>query len=177
LLHLHQTKEPANFTPPQGLVQLPICATTGLRPTVDCSGGIVLEYFDNKAIAEYEKKSPQLVLNSEYNEWLSRQSHPELTQNQLKIIAPQTDDYFVIQSGQSSQLELKIINPSQESVEWWLNGKKLKNQATNSLFWQLQTGQWKLTVKQGTQQDSVQFQVQESEKKPYRRGFSVVDPK
>lgn len=175
LLHLHEIKEPTNFPSPEGLVQLPICATTGLRPTADCSGGIVLEYFDDQAIAEYQKKSPQLVLNSEYNEWLSRQSHPELTQNQLKIIAPQTDDYFVIQAGQSSQLELKIINPAQESVEWWLNGKKLKDQAGNSLFWPLQTGQWKLTVKQGTQQDTVEFQVQAAEKKPYRRGFSVVN--
>lgn len=175
LLHLHQTKEPANFPQPQGLVQLPICATTGLRPTVDCSGGIVLEYFDNKAIAEYEKKSPELVLNSEYNQWLSRQYHPQLTPNKLKIISPQTNDYFVIQAGKSSQLELKIINPSEQSVEWWLNGKKFKNQAANSLFWQLQTGQWKLTVKQGNQQDTVEFQVQESDKKPEGRGFSVVN--
>ncbi|OIP70217.1 MAG: penicillin-binding protein 1C [Oscillatoriales cyanobacterium CG2_30_40_61] len=175
LLHLHEIKEPTNFPSPEGLVQLPICATTGLRPTADCSGGIVLEYFDDQAIAEYEKKSSKLVLNSEYNEWLSRQSHPELTPNQLKIISPQADDYFVINSGETAKLEFKIINPAQESVAWWLNGKKLKDQGANSLFWQLQTGEWKLTVKQGNQEDSVQFQVQESEKKPDRRGFSVVN--
>ncbi len=175
LLHLHETKEPANFPKPEGLVELPICATTGLRPTADCSGGIVLEYFDHKAIAEYHQKSPQLVLNSEYNEWLSRQSHPQLTQNQLTIISPQADDYFVIYSGDTSKLEFKITNPSQQSVEWWLNGKKINVQSANSLFWQLQPGQWTLTVKQGTQQDSVQFQVQQAEKKPYHRGFSVVN--
>ncbi|HAN73486.1 MAG TPA: penicillin-binding protein 1C, partial [Planktothrix sp. UBA8402] len=174
LLHLHETKEPANFIPPQGLIQLPICATTGLRPTKDCSGGIVLEYFDHKAIAEYEKKSPKLVLNSEYNEWLSRQSHPQLTQNQLTIISPQADDYFVINSGKTAKLEFKITGNSQQSVEWWLNNKKLNSQSDNSLFWQLQPGEWKLTVKQGNQQDSVQFQVQEAKRKPHR-GFSVVN--
>lgn len=177
LLHLHETQEPAKFPPPQGLVQLPICATTGLRPMADCSGGIVLEYFDQTAIAEYEKKPSQFLLGSEYNEWLSRQSHPQLTQNQLKIISPQTDDYFVIDSGEPAELEFKITSNSQESVEWWLNGEKLNSQSNHSRFWQLQPGQWILTVKQGTQQDSVQFQVQKAEQKPYRRGFSVVDPK
>jgi penicillin-binding protein 1C len=175
LLHLHETKEPANFPVPEGLIQLPICATTGLRPTKDCSGGIVLEYFDPKAIAEYEKKSPKSVLNSEYNEWLSRQSHPQLTQNQLKIISPQVNDYFVINSEKTAKLEFKITGNSQQSVEWWLNGEKLNSQSDNSLFWQLQPGQWTLTVKQGTQQDSVQFQVQKADKKPYRRGFSIVN--
>jgi Membrane carboxypeptidase/penicillin-binding protein PbpC len=174
LLHLHETKEPGNFPKPEGLVELPICATTGLHPTKDCSGGIVLEYFDHKAIAEYEKKSHKLVLNSEYNEWLSRQSHPQLTQNQLTIISPQTDNYFVINSGKTAKLEFKITGNSQQSVEWWLNNKKLNSQSDNSLFWQLQPGEWKLTVKQGNQQDSVQFQVQEAKRKPHR-GFSVVN--
>ncbi|VXD13817.1 Penicillin-binding protein 2 [Planktothrix serta PCC 8927] len=175
ILHLHETKEPGNFPKPLGFVQLPICATTGLRPTPDCSGGIVLEYFDLKNVSAYYQKSPQIKLNSEYNEWLSRQSHPQLTQNQLTIISPQADDYFVIHSGDDSKLEFKITNPSQQSVEWWLNGKKINVQSANSLFWQLQPGQWTLTVKQGTQQDTVQFQVQQAEKKPYRRGFSVVN--
>ncbi len=175
LLYLHETQEPAKFPPPEGLVELPICATTGLRPTADCSGGIVLEYFDQKNIYEYEQKSPQIPLNSEYNEWLSRQYHPQLTKNQLKIISPQADDYFVMNSGEASQLEFKIINLSQQSVEWWLNGKQLKMQSANSLFWQLQPGQWTLTVKQGNQQDTIQFQVQIADKKAYHRGFSVVN--
>lgn len=175
ILHLHETKEPGNFPKPLGFVQLPICATTGLRPTEDCSGGIVLEYFDLKKVSEYYQKSPQIQLNSEYNEWLSRQSHPQLTQHQLKIISPQPDDYFMMNSGDASQLEFKIINPAQQPVEWWLNGNKLKVQSANSLFWQLQPGQWTLTVKQGNQQDTVQFQVQIADKKPYRRGFSVVN--
>ncbi|MBD2483890.1 penicillin-binding protein 1C [Planktothrix sp. FACHB-1365] len=175
ILHLHETKEPGNFPKPLGFVQLPICATTGLRPTPDCSGGIVLEYFDLKKVSEYYQKSPQIKLNSEYNEWLSRQSHPQLTQHQLTIISPQTDDYFVMNSGDASKLEFKITNPSQQPVEWWLNGKQLNVQSANSVFWQLQPGQWTLTVKQGNQQDTVQFQVQIADKKPYRRGFSVVN--
>lgn len=175
VLHLHQTQEPANFSKPLGFVQLPICATTGLRPTSDCSGGIVLEYFDRKSVDKYYQKSPQIKLNSEYNEWLSRQSHPQLTQNQLKIISPQADDYFLMNSGEASELEFKITTPSQQSVEWWLNGKKLRVQSANSVFWSLQPGQWTLTVKQGTQQDTVDFQVQIAEKKPYHRGFSIVD--
>jgi penicillin-binding protein 1C len=81
----------------------------------------------------------------------------------------------VINSGETAKLEFKITGNSQQSVEWWLNGEKLNSQSDNSLFWQLQPGQWTLTVKQGTQQDSVQFQVQKADKKPYRRGFSIVN--
>ncbi len=174
MLHLHEQKEPANFSSPQQFVQLPICATTGLRPTQECSGGIVLEYFAPDEVAEYYQKSAQFALNSEYNEWLSRQHHPQLTQNQLKILSPQSDDYFLIKPDESSQLEFKVTNSSQQPVEWWLNGEKLTSQSQNSLFWQLKPGQWTLTVKQGNQQDTVNFQVQPAETKPYRRGFSVI---
>jgi Penicillin-Binding Protein C-terminus Family. len=80
----------------------------------------------------------------------------------------------VINSGKTAKLEFKITGNSQQSVEWWLNNKKLNSQSDNSLFWQLQPGEWKLTVKQGNQQDSVQFQVQEAKRKPHR-GFSVVN--
>lgn len=174
MLYLHEQKEPANFFPPQQFVQLPICATTGLRPTEECSGGIVLEYFAPNEVAEYHQKSNKVVLNSEYNEWLSRQHHPQLTQNQLKILSPQSDDYFLIKPDESSQLEFKVTNSSQHPVEWWLNGEKLPSQSQHSLFWQLKPGQWTLTVKQGNQQDTVNFQVQPAETKPYRRGFSVI---
>ncbi|MFM6401524.1 MAG: penicillin-binding protein 1C, partial [Planktothrix sp.] len=85
------------------------------------------------------------------------------------------DDYFLMNSGEASELEFKITTLSQHSVEWWLNGKKLRVQSANSVFWSLQPGQWTLTVKQGTQQDTVDFQVQIAEKKPYHRGFSIVD--
>ncbi len=53
MLHLHEHEEPAGFPPPKGLVQLPICATSGLRPTPNCTS-VVQEYFYPEDKIAYE---------------------------------------------------------------------------------------------------------------------------
>ncbi|MDY7019847.1 MAG: penicillin-binding protein 1C [Cyanobacteriota bacterium] len=176
MMHLHSQEEPLNFPVPTEFVKLPICATTGKKPTTDCASGIVLEYFHQNEISSYQK-SPQFeTLTSEYNQWLAQQRQFDLVANQLRILSPQANDYFLVTPDRPSQLEFKTIAESQQPVEWWLNGEKLATTAVNSLFWQMQPGDWKLTVKQGDRTQSVEFQVRVAEPKPYHRGFSVVQP-
>ncbi|MEB3282697.1 MAG: penicillin-binding protein 1C [Lyngbya sp.] len=174
MMHLHSQQEPLDFTEPSEFVKLPICAATGQKPTSDCQSGIVLEYFHQDEVANYENSAEELKLSSEYNEWLARQQRFDLTANQLRILSPQPDDYFLINPEESPQLQFKITGNSQEAVEWWLNGEKLATKADNSLFWQMQPGKYTLTIKQGDRTESVQFQVQLASPKPYRRGFSAV---
>ena len=175
MLYLHSTKKPSDFQPPEGFIQLPICANTGLRPTSDCPSGIVLEYFAAEEITAYQQNLASFELTPEYDEWLARQPQQNLASDQLKIVSPQPDDYFLINPGEYSQLEFKIRENSKAEVEWWLNGEKLTTKSSNSLFWKMHPGQWKLTIKQGDRTTSVEFQVQMAPPKSYRRGFSVVD--
>ncbi|MFZ1030144.1 MAG: penicillin-binding protein 1C [Limnoraphis robusta] len=174
IMHLHSQEEPLNFPVPSELVKLPICATTGQKPTSDCQSGIVLEYFHQDDVPAYQSSAENLELTPEYNEWLARQQRFDLTANQLRILSPQPDDYFLVNPDQSPQLEFKMIGNSQEPVEWWLNGEKLATKSVNSLFWQMQPGKWTLTVKQGDRNESVEFQVRVAEPQPYHRGFSAV---
>ncbi|EAW35928.1 penicillin-binding protein 1C [Lyngbya sp. PCC 8106] len=175
MMQLHSQEEPLNFSVPAEFVKLPICATTGKKPTSDCQSGIVLEYFHQDDIPAYQNSAENLKLTSEYNEWLAQQNRWDLIPNQLRILSPLSDDYFLVDSDQSDQLEFKITTNTQQPVEWWLNDQKLATKAANSLFWQMQPGKWTLTVKQGDRTESIQFQVQVAEPKPYHRGFSIVE--
>ncbi|MGB3401720.1 MAG: penicillin-binding protein 1C [Microcoleaceae cyanobacterium] len=174
MLELHRTNEPESLPLPEGLIQLPICATTGQRPTEKCSTGIVLEYFDPEEIKAYQTETNSFQLTSEYNEWLTRQSQSKSLSNQLKILSPQADDYFIFIADTPNQLEFKINHSSEEPVEWWLNNQKITTQLSPSFFWTMQPGEWTLTVKQGSVEDTVTFQVQPPNPQFYPQGFSVI---
>lgn len=174
MLHLHEHQEPAPFPTLKGLVQRPICAISGWRPTPECSS-VVQEYFYPEDISKYETESGNLKLSEDYNGWLARQNKSSLTNSKFKIVFPQNDAYFLINQNENSRLEFKLSGSNNAPVEWWLNGKKLATQSSNSLFWQLQPGQWNLQAKSGTLVDSVRFEVQVTENKSLRRGFSFVD--
>lgn len=174
MLHLHEHQEPAPFPALKGLVQRPICAISGWQPTPECSS-VVQEYFYPEDISKYETESGNLKLSEDYNGWLARQNKSSLTNSKFKIVFPQNDAYFLINQNDNSRLEFKLSGSNNAPVEWWLNGKKLATQSSNLLFWQLQPGQWNLQAKSGTLVDSVRFEVQVTENKSLRRGFSFVD--
>lgn len=173
MLHLHEHQEPAAFPLPQGLVQRPICATTGWRPTPDCPS-VVQEYFDPQDISLYDSYSENMKLSQEYNDWLSRQSQSTFNNKKLKIVFPNNDDYFLINPNKLSRLEFKLAGIATAPVEWWLNGKKLDAQPANSLFWQLKPGEWTLQVKAGEITDQVKFKVVIADSQSQHRGFSFV---
>jgi penicillin-binding protein 1C len=177
MLHLHEHHQPANFPVPEGLVQLPICAISGLKPTPDCTS-IVQEYFYPEDISAYEHQN-NFNLSSEYDHWLAQQPQSNFGSSKLKILSPRNEDLFLLSPGEEGQqkLEFKLAGISSESVEWWLNGEKLTTNSAKSLFWRLHPGNWTLEVKSGDMTDRVNFQVELARTKPMRRGFSVVNSK
>jgi penicillin-binding protein 1C len=172
MLHLHENQEPAAFPPPEGLVKLPICAISGLKPTPNCSL-VVEEYFYPEDKQNYERQT-RFDLPREYDEWLAKQNQFSFSGN-LKILSPQNGDLFLLYPGEEGQqkLEFKLTGVTKVPVEWWLNGEKLVAQSANSLFWTLHSGNWTLEAKSGEMSDRVNFQVQLASSKPTRRGFSV----
>jgi penicillin-binding protein 1C len=177
MLRLHENQAPADFPPLTGLIQLPICAISGLKPTPDCTL-VVQEYFYPEDKIAYEQEN-NFNLPSEYNDWLAKQQQTSLISNNLRILSPQQGDLFLLYPGEQTQqkLEFKLTKQVSEPVEWWLNGEKLATQSANSLFWQLRPGKWTLEARSGAISDKVNFQVQLATIKPTRRGFSLVNPK
>ncbi|BCL34121.1 hypothetical protein NSMS1_05680 [Nostoc sp. MS1] len=173
MLHLHEHEEPAAFPPPSGLVELPICAVTGLRPTPDCNS-VVQEYFYPEDKAKYAQET-QFTLPSEYNEWLAKQQS-SFVGNDLRIVSPHDGDVFLLYpNAAAQQLEFKLTGNKSAPVEWWLNGEKLNTQSDNSLFWALRPGNWTLEVRSGATSDKLSFQVKLANTKPTRQGFSIAD--
>ncbi|MEH1919701.1 penicillin-binding protein 1C [Nostoc sp.] len=173
MLHLHEHQEPAGFPPPEGLVQLPICAVSGLRPTPDCTS-VVQEYFYPEDKNNYKREN-QFNLPPEYDEWLAKQQQSNFTANNLRILSPHQGDLFLVYPGEEAKqkLEFKLVGNKSAPVEWWLNGEKLDTNSANSLFWYLRPGKWTLEARSGEMSDKVSFQVELASLKPTRRGFSI----
>ncbi|GAB4199236.1 MAG: hypothetical protein Fur006_49770 [Coleofasciculaceae cyanobacterium] len=201
MLHLHENHEPGAFEPPAGLVQRPVCALSGMRPTPACPS-VVQEYFFPDDLGEYDRNVDtfyqvvsrgtdgqpaqyRLNLPEEYNEWLAMQprtaqlisQESTLAPGTLNIVSPGNSDRFLLYPTESStaqRLEFKLATIPSKPVEWWLNGQKLATNSANSLFWELRPGNWTLQVKSGEMIDSVSFQVELAENRPTRRGFSIA---
>jgi len=174
ILYLHSSQEAANFAPPEGMIKLPICATSGLKPTPNCNS-VVEEYFYPEDKSTYEQN--QFNLPAEYDEWLARQNQFNLASNNFKILSPHNRDLFLLYPGEEGKqkLEFKLAGISSTPVEWRLNGEKLDTSAS-AFFWSLSPGNWTLSAKSGEISDKVTFQVQLATINPTRRGFSVVNP-
>jgi len=196
LLHLHDRREPAAFSPPAGMVKRPICALSGARPTPACAA-IVQEYIALEDLPTYDrtpdpffhlvensngKNRYQLRLPSEYNEWLALQNRPVVTNalatTDLRIVSPHHGDYFLLDPAESAltqsvqRLQFKLASVPQRPVEWRLNGKLLQT-GKQSLFWTPQPGTWTLEVRDGKERDLVQFEVQPMPARSTRKGFSL----
>ncbi|WP_353932736.1 penicillin-binding protein 1C [Okeanomitos corallinicola TIOX110] len=176
MLHLHEHQTPADFSAPAGLVQLPICANTGLKPTPDCDS-VVQEYFAPTDKIAYEN-STDFHLSPVYNQWLEKQPQSNFISDQLRILSPRDGDLFLIYPGEKEQqkLEFKLAGNSHQSVEWWLNGQRLSTQSNNEIFWHLRPGKWRLEARTGKISHRINFQVEERYTQSKREGFSVVNP-
>ncbi|MBK1989506.1 penicillin-binding protein 1C [Sphaerospermopsis aphanizomenoides BCCUSP55] len=176
MLHLHEHQPPTNFTPPHGLIKLPICATTGLKPTPNCNS-IVQEYFSPADKIAYQN-SADYHLSPVYDQWLRKQPQSNLAANKFRIISPRNGDLFLLYPGAEKQqkLEFKVAGNFDQPIEWRLNGKHLSTQSNNALFWQLQSGNWQLEARTGKMRHQINFQVQLGNVQSTQQGFSVVHP-
>ncbi|MEC4886499.1 MAG: penicillin-binding protein 1C, partial [Scytonema sp. PMC 1070.18] len=174
MLHLHEHQEPGSFPPPHGMVQLPICAISGLRPTSDCTS-VVQEYFYPEQVQDYQREH-QFQLSQEYNDWLAKQDQSSFPSGKLRIVSPHQGDVFLLNPSLEAKqkLELKIAGVSKTSLEWWLNGERVSTGLSDSVFWTLRPGKWTLEVKSGEISDKVSFQVEVATVKPIRRGFAIA---
>ena len=171
MLHLHEHQEPLAFPPPENLVQKPICAISGLRPTPACTS-VVQEYFYPEDLSNYDRQ-----LDTTYHlSPTTYQNQPTFVASDLKIVSPGNGDVFLVGQNNPSRLEFKLAGVPSQPVEWWLNGEQLATNSSNSLFWPLRPGNWTLQVKMGGVSDRVSFQVQLSKSQPTRRGFSIANP-
>ncbi len=171
MLHLHEHQEPGNFLPPEGMIQLPMCAVSGLKPTPDCAT-VVQEYFYPEDKIAYVQQN-NFNLPSEYNEWLAKQQS-SISVNKLRILSPHNGDLFLLYPGQQTQQKLEFkLNNTSIPVEWWLNGEKLATDSANSFFWQMRPGKWIVEARNSAISDKVSFQVQLASIKPTRRGFTI----
>ncbi|AKG20176.1 penicillin-binding protein 1C [Calothrix sp. 336/3] len=159
MLHLHEQQEPEEFSPPQGMVQLPICAETGLKPTDKCSS-VVQEYFFKEDVANYHQGQSLVRENLD---------------SSFKLASPQNQDIFLVTPGNigKDKLQLKLVKTPQEKVEWWLNGSKIDEGTQQAIFWSLHPGKWELIVKSGELSHRVNFTVELGNYQPKNRGFSV----
>jgi penicillin-binding protein 1C len=156
MLHLHEDQPPGDFPPPQGVKKLAICATTGLKPTANCTS-VVQEYLFPQDQAVYEH--PQSLLEQS---------------DRFKIISPRNGDLFLVYPGRSGQqnLEFKVSGKFNQPIEWRLNGEKLSTPSDKTLFWHLQPGNWNLSVSSGTISDQLNFRVELASFPAKHRGFS-----
>ncbi|MEP1058541.1 MULTISPECIES: penicillin-binding protein 1C [Cyanophyceae] len=191
MLHLHEQREPSAFPAPSGLVKRPICALSGARPTPACPS-VVQEYFEPQALGEYDRQPDpfyqavatskgqreyRLKLPPEYNEWLAMQPLIPTATDGLRILSPRNGDVFLLEPGatdSAQRLQFKLASPSNQTVEWLLNGQPLATQTPGSIFWVPKPGRWTLQVKTGDRSDRVSFEVQMAETRSTRKGFSVA---
>lgn len=175
MVHLHEQQEPAALASPAGMVKRPICAVTGQKPGPDCDA-IVQEYFAPGDLLAYGQEPAARATSGQTPET------PPANLTGLQIRSPAAGSRFLLYPDQgatgSQRLELAIAPPptpvSNTPIEWRLNGQPLEAHRQTSLFWPMQPGHWTLEVRQGDQQDQVQFDVDIATDQPTRRGFSVV---
>ncbi|MFM7363534.1 MAG: penicillin-binding protein 1C [Cuspidothrix sp.] len=175
MLHLHEHQAPTSFPPPDGMVKLPICATTGLKPTPSCTS-VVQEYFSITDKIAYQK-STDFHLSPVYDEWLRKQPQLHFNPDNFRIISPHNGDLFLVYPGGEGQqkLEFKASRTLNQSIDWWLNGQHLSTQSTNRIFWHLRPGNWQLEARSGKMYDQIYFQVEVGRNQPRKQGFSVVN--
>ncbi|HEV2037897.1 MAG TPA: hypothetical protein VGQ96_04745, partial [Candidatus Eremiobacteraceae bacterium] len=177
MLHLHENRDPEAFAAPAGLQLEPICAANGLRPRAACAT-VVYEYLYPQDMAAYSQPQPQLGLAPEYDEWLTRQDSVPPRQR-FKILFPHDGDVFVRYPDQGAfapepqALEFQTSAPHDQSVNFWLSGRKLNVAMAGHAFWNIHPGKWALTARRHGESDSVTFVVLEGKTRPLRRGFSL----
>jgi penicillin-binding protein 1C len=187
ILHLHEGKEAKPLPKPDRLVQRPVCASSGLKPTPACPA-IMQEYFYAEDLQEYENHIDTIYrattadrttinLPEQYDRWLAKQPQLISRSGKLKIVSPSNGDRFIFYPNNRQQkLEFKVAGTREQPIQWWLNGQKLAEGNSSSFFWNLAPGNWTLEVKQGNNSDRLSFRVDLAERRSIRRGFSISSP-
>ena len=181
IMHLHEQAEPAPFDAPQRLAVRPICATTGWKPTADCSS-VVAEYFYPEDLADYQREPVAIATARDYDEWRADQGLGAARASDFRILVPHRGDlYEVLPADRSSAvatlpqlLEFLASAMRGHPVRWTLNGRTLATTTAGQYFWPLRRGSWTLQATSNGRTDRVTFDVIFHAERSTRRGFSVA---
>lgn len=161
--HLAEREPPGAFAPPRGYAREPMCATTGVRPTRDCTS-VVGEWLDARDLVAWNA-SPR-PLDRRYDAWLAAQ--PPRRGDALRIVAPHDGDVFVAAPG----ARIAVIARGAARPAWELNGRRV---GPSGARWTLPLarGRWTLRARDGAHADAVTFTVGDPLPHLRRSGFTV----
>jgi penicillin-binding protein 1C len=160
MLHLHETNEPAAFSPPVGYVLVPICATTGHRPQPGC-GAVVSEWIRPSDQGAWQRPAPAAPSRDE-DFWLAQQPNARIAG--LRIAFPRNGDTFVYSAGVSAadrasqRIELRAVGDG-HPIRWKDGIAEIPLDSQGSAFWQLRLGTWTLHASDGSHDDAVTIHV------------------
>ncbi len=163
MAHLAERSVPGAFDRPRGYARLPICATTGVRPTRACPS-IVSEWVDRGDLGAW-RSSPQPLARA-YDGWLATQP---AQRGALRIVSPHEGDAFVSAPG----AQIAVIARGADAPVWELNGRPRAVRGARWLL-ALKPGRWTLRARAGAQVDSVTFSVGPPPPHRRREGFSIA---
>lgn len=174
MLHLYETHDPLPFPPPQGMVERPICATTGLAPASTCRS-VVIEYLDPDDLDAYKTAAVAPALGREYDEWLALDPAASATER-FKIVQPADGSVFIRFEGEAGHQRLGFeAAGSAKPTMWSLNGRPVGSSSPDRpCFWSIAPGIYHLVARSGGLTDAVTFTVRAARHDDLPRGFVVT---
>jgi len=157
---------PARDPLPEELTRVPICPLSGKRPNRYCPSSLeeiipkehlISYYKDSCTMHTKIKGQVHTVLPGRYKEWAegfeAKNPDSEIKKEErFKIVKPQDGAIFYRLSNvkpeyQSIKIELATTE-EEEKVNWFLNGKKLKETCRkHSFLWQIRPGKYVLQAR------------------------------
>jgi penicillin-binding protein 1C len=165
MLHLHEQHEPPAFALPAGYARTPMCATTGVRPNVQCPA-VVSELLDRDDRLALGRATPKL--GHDYDPWLAQQ--PAANTDALRIVAPRDGTTFVFASGARIALDVRGAG---DDVTWTRNGKVLAEHRAR-WFWPVERGSWEFVASHRGRDARVTIHVTDAPISGSARGFGVL---
>ena len=162
--HLAERRAPPAFAPPSGYVRRPMCATTGVRPTRDCTS-VVAEWLDGRDRAVWNT-APR-PLDRTYDAWLAVQ--PPTRAETLRIVAPRDGDAFVASPG----ARVAVVARGATRPSWDVNGARIAAHEARWTF-ALSRGRWTIRATDGTHADAVTIVVGDAPTHVRRTGFTIA---
>jgi penicillin-binding protein 1C len=140
-----------------------MCATSGVRPTHDCTS-VVSEWLDAGDLVAWNRAP--LPLDRRYDAWLTAQ--PAAGGERVRIVAPHDGDVFEAAPG----ARIAVVARGARHPDWAVNGARIAPRDARWTF-ALARGRWTLRASDGTHADTITFTVMDPLPRVHRAGFTV----
>jgi penicillin-binding protein 1C len=154
MLHLHERTDPQPFVPPAGYRRMPICATTGLRPTRTCAT-VVTEWLDGVDRKRYATLPVAAVVP------------------RLAIAFPHDGDAFAFSDGSGpQQIDVWVLAPD-GSVALTVDGRAVARRS-GTFTWDLRPGPHLIMARRGRDVARARITVERPARRA-REGFTAIN--